>query len=308
MTSITTPDLSLSQPDLSVSQPELSASQPDLSASQPELSASLPELSTSQPEKAKPKVPYMKLKPLFRSNRATIEFAGYLNHEKELGDELIEIDMDAKDKDKYGSNLTFIDTYGKYLLLAKYYDCNILSTFLMQNTKLPVFYMTVIYEKQYVSGFLLSYYVYFTLDEGSIKSINMTTKLLNRELYGKYTLEFVTEPNYIENIIKYTKPSDEQAEKFRNLFKPVTLDFYPSKNIIIKKHMKDLCENDIFKSFIKLGLQKRDDERNTDGYNCSFKIPKRIFNLKEIKENPNIVNTILDNEEGRSSDNTDYED
>ena len=303
--------------------------------------------SSSGPGPSPNPIPIMKVKPQYNSSRSIIKLVGQINHEKELGDELIEIPVDKSIEEKYGTNLIFVNKFGSYNILAKFYSCNILSSFLQSNTKLPIFYMTVIYERQFVSGFLLSYYLYFTIDDSSISFMNEQKQILNTNISGTFSLEFVTDKNYLETIIKFSKPrikdkimleyvngldSDPsispnhvltneeltdanntiddrvnlKINAFRELFKPIILPRYTTKNNIIETHMKTLCANKDFIDLVSYGVELRDEERRTNNFNSEFKMPKRVFNLKAIRANPNIVDELLDSD-GRSSDDTDYD-
>ena len=281
-------------------------------------------------------IPIMKVKPIFNSNRGMIKCVGYIKNEKELGDELIEIDTDEKIKNEYGTNLIFISKHNSYNILAKIYSCNVIYSYLQQNRKVPVFYMTVIYERKFVSGFLLSYYVYFELD-------TQPQKILNSELYGKYTLEFVSDKDYLDKIITFATPKirenlmidyvneldnsnisfddetlikakniinsklEKKINLFRKLFEPVELNPYMSKHVVIEKHMKVLCSNSLFIEFVNYGVDLRDSERKTENFNGSFKIPKRIFDIKKIKNDPSLVDKMFEDNNDRTSDDTDYE-
>lgn len=71
------------------------------------------------------------------------------------------------------------------------YKCNITDTYLMSSKKLPMWYVSVIYEKPLRRMLLFKLYLCFTIN----KKISKMKELLDDEIEGLYDLELVVENN-----------------------------------------------------------------------------------------------------------------
>ena len=87
--------------------------------------------------------------------------------------------------------------YGPYQITMRACACNISGSYLISNTKLPVYYATLLYEKQFVSGQLFTLFVYFTLDTETKKVLLHPKNYVNKSMGGKFTLELVSDESFL---------------------------------------------------------------------------------------------------------------
>jgi len=127
------------------------------------------------------------------------------------------------------------------VVYGEIYKCNIIDTYLLSNKKLPILYVSVVYEKPLVRDVLFTIFLYFTITD-NIKNEN---ELINNEITGLFSVEMMMDKS--NNIIES--------------------DVYIDDNTIIE-NIKKL----IFSSEIKLIIEEliiiKDEERR-----------KRILNM-----------------------------
>jgi hypothetical protein len=268
-------------------------------------------------------VPVFRLKPL-SNERVSCKYVGCVENSDKLIDETIE--FDEIDKVSGSNTMIGLGKYGEYLVYGKALICNISGAYLLKNKKLPVYYMTTLYNRQFISGGLFSIFLYFTLDTSTLETLTTPQKYVNRLLTGSFTLELVADDGFLGNFIENRTPlleqeimekyvnefkdaNDEEQSKlmekityevnnkldqYRELFKPESVSITNLRAVITK--MKELIKSDIYKDLIVEGLNCRDRERKEK--NCpdlDFKKPntKKIINLKELKENPDKIDEII---------------
>lgn len=290
--------------------------------------------------------------PVFRlipksSARLVCSHIGYAKIKDDLVDQPYE--FDEKD-DLTGSNvLVGIGSFGDYAVCAKGNVCNISASYLIKNKKLPVFYMSVLYSKRFISGGLFSLFLNFELDENTLKEVQdpketedqkqkrindktLTSnprRYINRLLGGKFTIDLVTDDGFLADVLERRKPmiedilmkkyidefdkaasdsSDEaqiimdkitsetenKLDEYRRLFQPLAVDL-PFVNPIMKQ-FKKMVKSEIFRDLIVEGLNCREKERKEKSCpDQDFKPPKKIINLKDLKEHPEKIDELVDN-------------
>jgi len=278
--------------------------------------------------------PIFRVKTQYQSNTVNLVLQGSVKHEEEYGDTQMEFETDKFSKDNFGDNVLYICDMNEYKIVSKMYVCNIGGGYLLKNDKLPVFYLSIMYERKFCTGFICSIFVFFTIDEETKKTLTEPKKYLQKPLNGKFTIEIIFEEcdEYIKKFTKFTKENmetsmlskmvstdasnisqkikDEVDGKITTYLKfidPVTLVQYPHKNIIISKYMKTLCKNPDFIDMLKYTVKMRDHERRATATGCEYKLPKRIFNNKELKGNPNKIDEMLNNADLDRDDDSDEE-
>jgi hypothetical protein len=65
--------------------------------------------------------------------------------------------------------------------------CNIVDTYLMSNKKLPVLYISVVYEKPLVRDVLFTIFLYFTITD----DIKKEDELINTNINGNFSVEMI---------------------------------------------------------------------------------------------------------------------
>lgn len=274
-------------------------------------------------------IPVFNFKPNYGTNNGLLVCKGSIQKDSKLKDTDMELDTDMVMIKKYGKNVFHVTDIDKYVVIGKMYSCNINGGYMLESDRFPIFYMSIVYEKQFVTGFLFSIFVYFKLDEECRKKLDTPRKYMEGSLDGKYYVEILADENFIkkikvrieDNIITQliTQNPDKSLEEFvdtvaeqvenkiksyEDILKPTVLNRYPNKNLIIDKYMKGVCRNKNFLEMIDLGVKIRDDERRSGGKNTTFTFepPKRIFDLKNLHNDPDKIAELLSNDEFDRSD------
>ena len=131
-------------------------------------------------------IPIFQLSPE-STTTAKCKCIGTCNDIEKLTDEVIEIEDEKKEH-----NILNMGKVCGYDIIGKYCICNITGDYLIKNNKLPVYYLSVIYTKQFVTGCLFNIMLYITIDPECIKRMNNPQKYVNAIIEGKYTIEVIT--------------------------------------------------------------------------------------------------------------------
>jgi hypothetical protein len=246
--------------------------------------------------------------------------------DERLYDEPFEVNENGESRDIMAAG-----HIGNYDIVAKACICNIVGNYLLKNTKFPIYYVTILYDKKFVSGYLFTLFLYFTMDEETKKELTLPKKYLNKSMKGKYTIELVADDDFLLKLVqnktvdiereimctyldKFEEVSDEEKEKlmvqigeevkqkldeYRNMFNPEEITDMRRKTIV--KKMKDICESKQLSTLIKYGLEMREqDRRDQSCPDQDYKPPKHVISLKELKENPETmdqrINELIDNQ------------
>lgn len=132
-------------------------------------------------------------------------------------------------------------------------------------------------------------------------------KPMLKEALGDRYLDDLT-INESDILIKSVKDQiNQELDKFKKIFEPIELNPYPYRNIVINKYFIPLCNNEYVRDIARIALLIREDERRGGkGGQMEYKLPKRIFNMEEVRNNPDIVDQILNNSDlDRSDDDSD---
>ncbi len=294
-----------------------------------------------------------KIKPSTGSNMATIKWKYNIDapscedEEAKVGDDPMEFDTSSQEIEQVGKNTLLVDVaFGTYQVTAKMFVCNIQNKYITSLTeKYPIYYMTYLYDKKFVSGKIVNYCLYFNLDEQS-KQVMMDLKTcIGKTLTGYITLEFVDDEDTIKKYLGFVKTNKEEQllkelmiakldtqdigtkvlgenemieiveemqvimhkfmEPYNNFFKPIKLDNFMTRSHVVENYCKSQVKSDMIKNYIKFVLEDREKERMKQ-YNFKYDLPKRIFDLAKIRENPELVDSMLnDRDLDRSSDSDD---
>ena len=259
-------------------------------------------------------VPIFRLKSM-GSDRVICKHIGNVEQKDEIIDEPLDLN----------NNILNIGIVGQYEIYAKACLCNIVGNYLINNIKYPIYYMTLLYSKKFVTGYLFTIFLYFTIDDITIKELTTPNKYINRLMTGKYTMEFVADDDFLSKFLEKMKPeienyfmeryveqfelSDEEGKarimetvindvnnklnEYRNIFEPEVVTNI-NKNKVIEK-MQNIYNNKNMKDLILFGLNIREKERIEKSCpDQDYTMPKKIINLKELKENPDIMEEKID--------------
>lgn len=287
--------------------------------------------------------PVFQFKPTF-DDRVLCKWIGNITNKDKLHDDVMELDKEYQES--LTNALGFSELRG-YSIHIKLCDCNIAADFLIKkdkdteklvinNRKIPVYYTTIMYANQLVSGMLVTIYLYFTLDDKTVEKIESSgpKKLVNAQLTGKYSIEFVTDEGILSKIIEKSPPFIEEkgmiayADRFedmtdekkatmfekleklveethnnyRKIFEAEDIKFTPSKKKFVKL-MTDKFKLPGFKDVLKYSLQFREDDRKEKMCpDQDYTAPKRVINLEEFRDDPKKLDEYIDNLSNATSD------
>jgi hypothetical protein len=272
-------------------------------------------------------MPVFHLKPA-SSTRSKCILTLYIDKAEHLNDDQLEVETTNEIKEKIGDNTLLIGVVNNYVIIGKYCACNISGSFLVENTKIPIYYLSIIYNKQFVTGCLFNIFLYFTIYEDVKKKLDDSKKYYKAVMNGKFTVQCVpTDDDFLDKVkscierdvmIKYNDVYcnyDDNVEKqdllmekmlgeingqmaeFEQFFasRPFDKDDnrIPSQKATFKT-LNEMCDNPVLKKLIAYGLDMREKERIEQKCpDASYEAPKNIINLREIKENPAKLDAIM---------------
>jgi hypothetical protein len=275
-----------------------------------------------------------RINPIRNTNEIRIKFLGNSAIDEKLTKNVpVEFKADYETVSKYGENTIYFGKHGDYEVKGKIYFCNISDDYILKNDKYPLFYLSIIYEKQFVSGFLFAVFINFKPDE----KITNIKEVINSDLHGKFTVEFsdvdgfttkildkVCEKNKEEIMMKYIKEFeslDEGTKELNDLLEKIdfeikeinknlkefskgeTLDKYTKIEYIIDNIFLYYTKNKHFLSMIDAGLNLVDYDRRGQQPEGNFNLPTKIINMRTVMEHPeNIEKIIEDNDRGSEDD------
>jgi hypothetical protein len=276
--------------------------------------------------------PVFKLKPL-SVTETMCKYIGNIHSADKLTDDVLEVE----DESGKLTNILQFGTIKNYSVFGKTCSCNVIADYFVKKTKdnklvinnkkIPVYYMSVLYANQLVTGFLVTVFVYFNLDEKSQKELDNPKKIVNRRMTGHYTLELVTDEGFLSRFIEKMSPileerlmgtyydefeaaSDDQKEEifkkinlqvestlneYRSMIDVVKLDKLPTRKYATKV-MYNLIKNKHFNDIIEFALEFREKERrNNMCPDQSYEAPKNVINLQEFKDHPEKLDEYINN-------------
>lgn len=306
----------------------MSKSQPTLTK-KPQITEPLlqePQKSITQ-EDLKQYFPVFRLKPLSGIDRTMIRYMGIIKNDQELKDEPLDLD-------DQNNNTLYICNIGEYELSGRIFWCNIMGDYLIKNKKIPVCYLSISYERKFVSGTLCAYFLYFTIDDASLKELTSPQKYLNYVASGTYHYELVTDEGLLgkllnektsyfeeqiiqQNMHEFSEETqyeffakinslvDQKISNLRDIFTQKPTTCVTKKKIV--KHLLEIKLNNEFIDVLSYALQLREQERMEKmGNNIENKIPKRIINLKQVQDDPASLDKLLDNLSDEDSEEDDF--
>lgn len=257
--------------------------------------------------------PVFIMKTMNEMNIIQFKYIGWTKEPEKINGELIEINTSQKMMKNVGKNSYYIGKFDDYDVFARFYMCRIIGNYLLSHDKIPVFYMTIIYEKKFITGNLFNYFLYFTMDTESRKELKKPKNYINKIVHGKFTLEMVDDTDLLDRIIieypKYidefllhqnknlskSSISNEEMQKIiddvknkkdsiikntLDLFKPQEIDF-KSKKYIIEKIMFNFCEK--IHLLVHTGIKIRDGDRIGDN-ETSYEFPEKASTIEELRK------------------------
>lgn len=275
-------------------------------------------------------VPVFRLKTSYGSNTVTTKIIGVTGNEQDLKSERMEFETDTKSINELGKNALFIEKYKGYTIKAQAYISNIGGTYLVTQPKLPIMYMSILYERKFLSGCIFSIFVFFEISDESKKELTDPQKYINHPITGKFSIEIIRDDNFndllntkfkehleekimacysdrfmeiqnnnINNNTEMTNLMEEIQNKsleefntYTKLLDTVYLEHFTNKTKLIK-YMTNFAKNEKILELVRFGIDQREEERKTKNDVELFEKPKRCINLRDIKNNPEILDEMM---------------
>lgn len=179
---------------------------------------------------------------IHNTNLAKLKQTGYILSTDELYDQQLPINFNQH---KNASTYPINDE-----VFIKFFKCNNTSFFIMKNTKLPIYSASLYYQKKFITGYLMTIFLYFVI-KSDLNNIKSFEQLLNTELDGQYILEVE-----IDDKVIYTQNIDSISND-DNVFS-IFMNFISNNNSLIHDEMKkrDIERKNKYGQFINYDIQK----------------------------------------------------
>jgi hypothetical protein len=276
-------------------------------------------------DELKKMIPVFHLKPK-TNTRTQCTLTMYAHNEERINDTELDVNTPQELKEKIGENTLLLGLMNNYFIIGKFCACNIPGSYLLSNSKLPVYYLSVIYNRQFLTGCLFNIFFNFNVDEETKSRLDEPRKYFKAYLDGYYSIKFApVDEDFLEQLkshiqenlmLKYCdefddndeekqektmeKIMDETDDEIKNYEKffeerKYESDKFPTQKQVLQ-NLNSLCDTDIFKKIMSYGLTIREKQRIKEKCpDISYEKPTNIINLKEIKENPNKLDEIMKN-------------
>jgi hypothetical protein len=271
-------------------------------------------------------IPVFHLKPKTTSRVENI-LTLYIKKDSQLHDDQLEIETTPEMKEKIGENTLLLGTVNSYVMIGKYCACNIPGSYLLENNRIPIYYLSIIYNRQFITGCLFNIFLYFDIDEDTKKRLDTPQKYYKALMNGKFVVKFVPlDDDFLgkirpfierEYMIKYndalekcvseeekTKMMekiidviDNEMNEFTKILKEKSFEHKVPTQKEVYKVLNSYCDLPAFKKMVNYGLLMREKERLEDRYPDGtediYKIPENIIKLSDIKKDPSKLSQIM---------------
>jgi hypothetical protein len=275
-------------------------------------------------EELKNMIPVFNLKPT-SSTRVKCVLKGFSDKEERIFDDQLEVETTDAIKEKVGNNTLLLNIVNKHIIVGKYCLCNIPGGYLINNQKLPIYYLSILYTKPLITGCLFNIFVYFEMDDESKNRLDNPQKYYKAFIDGKYTTQCVpTDDDFLiklkplverDVMIEYKdkfdniKNDDEQDNIMEEIINKIQNKmaiyegYFNSREYDDKiptqksafNNLKNICDDPIMDELIIYGLTIRENDRIAErgDIDMKYEIPKNIINLREIKKDPSKLDEIM---------------
>lgn len=254
-------------------------------------------------------IPYFRIKPENRSNRATIKYVGALKDDEKVVDEQLELSNNEK--------IINIINPTSYNITGRIYKSNIVGSHIIYSHRYPVIYLDIAYDKSIVSGSLFQIFYSIQINHEEKKKIKQLKNYVglnfsgnwvrhidcDQELKDNYERFLIEEGRsiyheqhnlYLENERNEWVDNFVECEKqyFESLLNDQDID-YLSMNDVRDKFVSE-CGTDKFNRFVRIALKCRELQRcNNFGVdnNIQYVIPTNVTNMNDI------ANSLIENDE-----------
>jgi len=292
-------------------------------------------LKPEQEDPAQNIIPIFRIKVLNKTSIIS-RYVGCAKKDDKICDESIEFEKELQTSDKDGKLSLDLGQCGKYDLSIRACQCNIVGDYLIKNDKYPAYYCTVLYSNKFVGGYLMTMFLNFTLSKETLKEVsNESKKYVNRQLGGTFTFELKADDVFLSYLLECKTPEIEQElmekyasefetrdetgktqlmeqiskeledrlDEYRKLFEPQPVDFIPTQKKVVEHMVTFFRTHKLMPDLLRFSVKKKDKDRIDE--KCpdqSYEPPKRKYNIKELKENPELIDKMIDNLSDQDSD------
>jgi hypothetical protein len=262
-----------------------------------------------------------------------IKHVGYVSPTDKLGDEPFEIKTSVKEAKVVGKDTLLLNKLNGFDITVNAYRNNIVGNFLVKNSDLPVCSLQFMYSKNIVVGYLFNIFIYFKLDSAKNHFLKTPKDYVNARVYGKYYMVIDCDKelldgfnNLINNEIqKYAledvafelgdkELSEEKLMEMIEINMKEKREFYEmllkGKEVEYKRNLKSMVEEYLFPIFenkhinglLKYALDIRAKKRVKEygAFEGEYKIPTKVLNVNDVKNNPDIVDKFIDSSDSDS--------
>lgn len=172
-----------------------------------------------------------------------------------------------------------------YDTISHFYDCSLTGTYILNNKMIPVLYADIYLSRKIMQQPMFRMYLNFEFDQETLEKVKTPQACFNSDLYGKMTIS-------LDIIEKYKKFVMEKNTEYQKIFNIIPCDKkFPNKKFFVN-HVVKLLQTELFKNIVSDIIDNIESEVN-DALEYTISKPKRILNLKELKENPSKIDEML---------------
>ena len=216
---------------------------------------------------------------------AKFKYIGYTD--KNVSDAVNDITTSENICATFGNNTLFINDYNSTSFIAKYCTCNVEVSYLTENEIIPIYYLSVFYNRKMMSGCLFNIFLKFQPSE----KIEKKHIEMGEPISGNYYFELISVHENILNKIQ-SKINSEEYTNCEMLFKKIAIDFFPTANKTYEK-MIDIYMNSYFTNLLKYTIDIVDRERLLTQFGGNYELPTRVTKMEDLANNPEKINDFL---------------
>jgi hypothetical protein len=265
-----------------------------------------------------------RLKPQPHNKICEIKHVGYLKKNEQLGDEVVEIDTTKEMQEQFGKNVYHVGKFKGYEVFFTIYRTNMLGSYLINKSILPVYNISVMYQKNIVMGYLFDVFIFFDINRSSYVKLSTLKTIVNSQVDGRFMCQIKGDEELITNKEKLFSDIEEQVMKeiannidmnkpeeeimkiynkrvldkrnyYTGMFDGVDVGTFTNNNKFVKDTIMPILKDDDFKDIINYAIYIREEKRRKElnAMEGEYKIPEKVIKLNEIKENPDKLKELL---------------
>jgi hypothetical protein len=265
-----------------------------------------------------------RMKPQPHSDVCQIKHVGYLTKDQQLGDEIVDIETTKEMQESHGKNVYHLGKFKGYDIFFIIYRTNMLGSYLVNKSTLPVYSISVMYQKNIVMGYLFDVYVFFDINKESYIKLSTLKTVVNANVNGRYIIKIQGDEelqsnrnklfesletivleeiakNNLDNMTEdnilniYNNRIEEKKKYYTNILDGINIEEYTNNTKFVKTILMPLLTDNNFYDIVNYAIDIREEKRRKElnAMEGEYKIPEKVIKLKEIKENPEKIKEII---------------